>query len=43
MGTLQAANLMPLRYSGEKLNEELKVCSAGPHDGPVGGPQRHMG
>jgi hypothetical protein len=27
MGTLQAANLMPLRYSGEKFNEELKVCA----------------
>ena len=26
-GTLQAASLMPLRYSGEKFNEELKVCA----------------
>jgi hypothetical protein len=27
MGTLQASNLMPLRYSGEQFNEELKVCA----------------
>ena len=26
-GKLNAANLMPLRYSGEKFNEELKVCA----------------
>jgi hypothetical protein len=31
MGTLQAANLMPLRYSGEKFNEELKVCAVQAH------------
>ena len=31
MGTLQAANLMPLRYPGEKFNEELKVCAVQAH------------
>ena len=30
-GALQAANLMPLRYSAEKFNEELKVCAAQAH------------